>query len=618
MGLQINTNVGALNAYRNLSGTQNAMSTSLERLSSGLRINRAADDAAGLAISEKLRSQISGLQKASSNAQDGISLIQTGEGALNESHSILQRMRELSVQAANDTNTDTDRKQIQKEVDQLSQELSRIGNSTQFNGKSLLNGDLTATPLKLQIGANAGQNLSVSISDMRGRALGVTGTSESTIDTAATKGSVTGNGTPATNLSTAGAAGTLKIVVDGDTANAVSVTGFSTSDTAAQTAAKINTALGTKGSAAIDANGKLAITSAKAGVGSSIAIDSTSTDKTVEDLGLQTAAVTASGGVASTTATAGTAGPTAGTLAGTGNVVFGAASPAAGTLKVDIDAGGTPISKTINLTAADFVDQTALLAKLNDTTNGLGTAGTASISGGKLTITSATTGTTSSVAVNTAGSTGATLEGLGFQTPTVAAAPKAANVTTANGAAGVTTVSTAVVTNGTGTNALDFGSYSIGAVNASNIADVLDSSGTKVATYNSSTGDIKDLTSSTNTLATVASGSRPATAWKLEIHGVDVSTQAAASAAVSTMDAAISKVSDQRSTLGSVQNRLQHTINNLGVAAENLTASESRIRDTDMAKEMTSFTRAQILSQAGISMLAQANQAPQSVLKLLG
>ena len=117
MGLQINTNVAAMNAYRNLSGTQNAMSTSLERLSSGLRINRAADDAAGLAISEKLRAQVGGLNQATSNAQDGISLIQTAEGALNETHSILQRMRELAVQSANDTNSDRDRGQIQKEVE---------------------------------------------------------------------------------------------------------------------------------------------------------------------------------------------------------------------------------------------------------------------------------------------------------------------------------------------------------------------------------------------------------------------------------------------------------------------------------------------------------------------
>ena len=140
MGLQINTNVAAMNAYRNLSGTQNAMSTSLERLSSGLRINRAADDAAGLAISEKLRAQVGGLNQATSNAQDGISLIQTAEGALNETHSILQRMRQLAVQSSNDTNSDKDRGQIQKEVTQLNDELDRIAGATQFNGKALLDG----------------------------------------------------------------------------------------------------------------------------------------------------------------------------------------------------------------------------------------------------------------------------------------------------------------------------------------------------------------------------------------------------------------------------------------------------------------------------------------------
>ena len=143
MGLQINTNVAAMNAYRNLSGTQNAMSTSLERLSSGLRINRAADDAAGLAISEKMRAQTNGLNQASSNAQDAISLIQTAEGALNESHSILQRMRQLTVQAGNDTNS-ADRGQIQKEMNQLAKELNRIGNTTQFNGTKLLRGDADA------------------------------------------------------------------------------------------------------------------------------------------------------------------------------------------------------------------------------------------------------------------------------------------------------------------------------------------------------------------------------------------------------------------------------------------------------------------------------------------
>ena len=166
MGLQINTNVAAMNAYRNLSSTQGSMATSLERLSSGLRINRAADDAAGLAISEKLRSQTNGLNQATSNAQDAISLVQTAEGALNETHSILQRMRTLAVQSANDTNTDQDRAQIQKEVTALNSELDRIAKATQFNGQNLLDGSGGAAndgKFTFQVGANNDVNQTVSV-----------------------------------------------------------------------------------------------------------------------------------------------------------------------------------------------------------------------------------------------------------------------------------------------------------------------------------------------------------------------------------------------------------------------------------------------------------------------
>lgn len=431
MGLQINTNVAAMNAYRNLSGTQGAMSTSLERLSSGLRINRAADDAAGLAISEKLRGQISGLKQASANAQDGISLIQTGEGALNESHSILQRMRQLSVQAANDTNTDSDRAQIQKEVDQLSQELSRIGNTTQFNGKNLLDGSFTGSTL--QIGANANQNLTVSVGDMRGYALGTTGK--------------------------------------------VTSSAF---------------------------------------------------------------------GVASTAAT---------------YVAGGSSSPVA---------NGT-YSAVANGTGVDLKD------------------------------------TTGNVVASSADGLTFTAAG-GSDTYTFAPGDKvgAGDAVTFTGTSATVSHPTTVVNSG-----LQAGTYSI-----DSSGNVTDASKNKVGTYDAATGKISDA--SNNVLATATNGPAAGTAWSMEVHGVDVSTQAAANTAITTVDNGISKVSDQRSTLGAVQNRLQHTINNLGVAAENLTASESRIRDTDMASEMTSFTRAQILSQAGISMLAQANQAPQSVLKLLG
>lgn len=167
--MRINNNISALNAWRGLTNTDNALGKSLEKLSSGLRINRAGDDAAGLAISEKMRGQIRGLNMAIKNAQDGISLIQTAEGALTEAHAILQRMRELAVQSANDTNTSTDRAELQKEVDQLVNELQRIAKTTQFNTKTLLDGTYAGADnaLTFHIGANEAQNMKVEISNMQ-------------------------------------------------------------------------------------------------------------------------------------------------------------------------------------------------------------------------------------------------------------------------------------------------------------------------------------------------------------------------------------------------------------------------------------------------------------------
>lgn len=171
--MRINNNIMALNAHRQLAINQSNSAKSMEKLSSGYRINRAGDDAAGLAISEKMRAQIRGLKQASRNAQDGISLIQTAEGALNESHAILQRMRELAVQSANDTNVDDDRAALQKEVQALIEELNRIGNNTEFNTQKLLDG--TFTSKLIHIGANTGQTLEIKINDMTATGLGVTG-----------------------------------------------------------------------------------------------------------------------------------------------------------------------------------------------------------------------------------------------------------------------------------------------------------------------------------------------------------------------------------------------------------------------------------------------------------
>ena len=184
MGLRINTNVTALNVHRNLVATDFELSKVMEKLASGLRINRAADDAAGLAVSEKLRTQVRGLQVATDNAQHAISMVQVAEGALNEVHAILQRLRELAVQAANDHLTDEDRAQIQKEVEALLAQIDYIGDTTQFNTKKLLSGTFETTPLTFQVGANAGEQVAINISAVNTGALGINGLSVSNLESA--------------------------------------------------------------------------------------------------------------------------------------------------------------------------------------------------------------------------------------------------------------------------------------------------------------------------------------------------------------------------------------------------------------------------------------------------
>jgi flagellin len=182
--MRINHNITAMNAYRNSVQTNERLNKTMEKLSSGQRINRAGDDAAGLAISEKMRGQIKGLAMATKNAQDGISMIQTAEGALNESHAIIQRMRELAVQSANDTNTGEDREKLQLEVSQLTEELDRIANTTEFNTQVLMNGDLEGDGVIFHIGANKDQNVNLKFKDMRADALGVEGIDMTTQDAA--------------------------------------------------------------------------------------------------------------------------------------------------------------------------------------------------------------------------------------------------------------------------------------------------------------------------------------------------------------------------------------------------------------------------------------------------
>ncbi len=387
--MRINHNLSALNAWRQITLTDSDMKKVLERLSSGLKINRASDDAAGLAISEKMRGQIKGLDMAIKNSQDAISLIQTAEGALNEVHSILQRMRELAVQAASDTNTDVDRSSLQSEIDQLREEIDRIARTTEFNTKKLLNGNLEGFRATPDAKIVAQGNIDLDITVVSSAASVVEGTIIVEI------GQFQGN--------TTGPLDARVVLVKSD-------------------------------------------------------------------------------GLVTTTA------------------AYSSASVVIGGVKVKWKNDRFNINEFGALPHESVID----------------------------------TGVARVERINTSGNQ------LVFQ---------------------------------------------IGANEGANMIAGIDSM------------MAKDLGLITNVLK--------------------VTTQNAAERAISVIDAAIHKVSTVRSQLGAVQNRLEHTIANLGVAAENLTAAESRIRDADMAKEMMEFTKRQILSQSGLSMLAQANTLPQNVLQLL-
>lgn len=457
--MRINHNIASLNTYRQLSGVNNASSKSLEKLSSGYRINRAGDDAAGLAISEKMRGQIRGLEQASRNAQDGISLIQTAEGALNETHSILQRMRELAVQSANGTTTDADRNAIQDEFNQLLDEIDRIADTTEFNTKTLLNGsqsqDLAMTSNNSQILSLTAYNNTATGTDYN---IAVANVSEI-----------------AAELVTAGN------------------TGLAASD--------------------ITFNG------ANFAIGDEIEIVvSAGADNDHKDLQLLV-----NGNLIDTIDEAVVA--NANTFNGGGGFEL---VVAAGSFNADGTGNGS-VSFTYGIEADYTITKdTSTVYSITDlqTTDGIVRLGDFRAVVNENLVANAVN------AFTVAG------EGLTFQ---------------------------------------------IGAnenqQSALNISDMRTSA--------------------------------------LGVNGLVVNDQKSAEAAISIIDRAITLVSDERAKLGSVQNRLEHTINNLGTTSENLTASESRIRDVDMAKEMMEFTKNNILSQAATAMLAQANQMPQQVLQLL-
>lgn len=514
--MRVNTNVSSINAWRNLSITDLNMSKNLERLSSGMRINRAADDAAGLAVSEKMRAQIKGINQAIRNSQDGISLVQTAEGSMAEIHSMLQRMRELAVQAGNDTLQPQDRDQIQSEMDHLAKEITRITNSTQFNAKDLINGSLkngNISEISLQIGPNGGQTVTFGIDAMDAKSLGI---SRDVMTAAIYKENGTVSETGGNFIASIAATGAVSA---GLTAGEYTVRFDNTTQTVQLFDAAGTTAIGTAVSATAGATVTIgdvntarqvtitlqstlptAITTDKIYVGSRVA--------TVDDVAAAQEIIDTTG-------------------VGTGVVAVGWGLQSNDYQVKLTNSGGN--------TYAQLFDATG--------TNAIGNAvqvGAATTSAGTYTLGDAATGRT--LTINVKGGVTASASG---QTDTVT-----------------------VVNNGQAAENAKF------------------DGGVKYADAQA-------------------------------FAGLNVSSVSGASAALSIIDAAIAKVSGQRAALGAIQNRLEHTINNLQVVSENLSASESRIRDVDMALEMTQFTKNQILMQAGSAMLAQANAKTQAVLSLL-
>ena len=484
--MRIQHNIMAMNAYRNYSTNTSALSKNLEKLSSGYKINRAGDDAAGLAISEKMRAQITGLEGAQKNAKDGISLVQTAEGALTEVHDMLNRMYSLAEQSANGTyENETDRAQLQKEVTQLKTEINRIADSANFNGIKLLDGSM-------EIGND--------VATITGTVNGVTITGAPVAATSSvfTSGALTQTGTTGGSIAT--------ITINYTDANGAT----KSKDVSFQTGANASATLGNL-KAALDKDSDLKDVFTAAVTGTSF----TMTAKT----GYETATVTS---IEVKTAT----------------------DDAVAIAEGQVTTKGTPKGTSYNMSAAFKDGDTVTIGNKTYT-----------------------------YAKDADGSDGTTFK--------------------------------------------DLNSLAVAAAKNGVTLDVGTNTAVKVVSGGSSKGltlQIGDTSESFNQLTVSIDDCHT---YALGIDDLDIGTQAGAQAALNTIKDAINYVSNVRGTLGATQNRLDHTINNLSVMQENIQDAESTIRDTDIADEMMSYTKNNILIQSAQAMLAQANQVPQGVLQLL-
>jgi len=646
----INTNIMSLNAQRQLNKSQNVQNEAMERLSSGLRINSAKDDAAGLAIATGMESQISGINQAVRNANDGISMSQTAEGAMDEMTNILQRMRELSIQAANDTNSSSNRASIQEEVDQLYEEVDRISSVTQFNGVNVLDGSGGSTTL--QIGANSGETLTFTIDSVT--------TTDLNLNAVSGLGDLNGGRV---------AGGSAALSENLVAINGVDIGATASSGAADQIATAINAKQGltgvtasaynvVEGTAGIDGttDGTLQI-----GVGGGTVVDIAATsspqdlvDTINRDVGGVTASLNSNGGLVLSNDTGkeieivggeqvglvsdSYAGYVSLTSSDGEPVEVSAGSDAAATVS-DVQAFGFNVS-----TGSDNITGGAVTAGEIDENDGI------QINGIDLGAVSGTSAGDKAFAINAISDqtgvsasakteveysvdvakmaaeagTGFSLNGATIDMSGVASLDQVVTKINDSGIQGVV----ATADNETGRLILSSQSGNDITVktSASDVFDVDTSAGITNRGEITLTGDDgADVTITSN--ASSQSDQSDAFA-KLGLtdmggnsgavgKGLSVNTAANAANSIDRIDDALEKISDSRANLGAIQNRLGSTISNLENVSQNLSGAKSRIYDADFAAETSKMSKAQILQQAGTSMLSQANASSQNVLSLL-
>ena len=701
MGLTINTNVMSLNAQRNLGTSQSQLAKSMQRLSSGLRINSAKDDAAGLGISDRMTSQIRGLNQAVRNSNDGISLAQTAEGALQESTNILQRMRELAVQSANDTNSASDRSSLQAEVNQLQQELTRIAETTQFNGKNLLDGTLNNA--QFQVGANANETISFGIASAEAEKLGV---NELATNNYIGIESATSNGY--TLSVSAAATGTIS-----DTFTITNKSGVETTTGGGATAADLASSLGATSSSyantvTFDLSG---LTNAAAATTNTIAftingLSATLTQGTTGTLTLGATTGTGTGAFTLVDQNTLTFSDTTGANVVVGNIVAGAdivgdiaytKVGATTATTVNTDAAGIYAQNYTQRAAATYTfsssvdvasitsDGTSISGVAADAEGlrgvAVGTAGANNVLAQTLTIVgpegpseveieagdsanaiaglvngvtdktgvtadALTKATLSNLATN--GTVGFKLQGKNAEEVSISATVTTDNLDSLaqaiNEQSGNTGISATLSNDSKSIQLTQSAGYDI------KISDYTHSSATASATFtvtgNQGAGTVFSGLSSDNRDSTTiggevsftssgtfniasnigrnvgslfASSANGANVSDLNsVDNIDISTVEGAADAIKTVDGAIAQIDAMRGELGAIQNRFESTIANLSNVSENLSAARSRILDADIAQETSAMTKNNILQQAGVSILAQANQAPQLALSLLG